>query len=123
MTNLFKRFFTHKSKFLLIIISLLGLAFSYSCSCRDNPVAPPPPETPKGDSTIFSLTENENTNQANNLLIYSKKLSRTNSLVIVKYEEQADHLFSGTLKILEDGSTGLTADMFNYNTTALSYYI
>ena len=37
MTNLFKRFFTHKSKFLLIIISLLGLAFSYSCSCRDNP--------------------------------------------------------------------------------------
>ena len=48
MTNLFKRFFTHKSKFLLIIISLLGLAFSYSCSCRDNPVAPPP-ETPEGE--------------------------------------------------------------------------
>lgn len=40
MTNLFKRFFTHKSKFLLIIISLLGLAFSYSCSCRDNPYKP-----------------------------------------------------------------------------------
>lgn len=41
MTNLFKRFFTHKSKFLLIIISLLGLAFSYSCSCRNETTKPP----------------------------------------------------------------------------------
>ena len=40
MTNLFKRFFTHKSKFLLIIISLLGLAFSYSCSCRNDSTGP-----------------------------------------------------------------------------------
>lgn len=55
MTNLFKRFFTHKSKFLLIIISLLGLAFSYSCSCRDNPVAPPP-ETPGGKQYTPSAT-------------------------------------------------------------------
>lgn len=40
MTNL-KRVFTHKSKFLLTILCLLGLAFSYSCSCRDdNPYKP-----------------------------------------------------------------------------------
>ena len=36
MTNLFKRFFTHKSKFLLIILCLLGMVFSYSCSCRND---------------------------------------------------------------------------------------
>lgn len=52
MTNLFKRFFTHKSKFLLIILCLLGLAFSYSCTCRNpnNPdggggSTPPPPQS------------------------------------------------------------------------------
>lgn len=38
MTNLFKRFFTHKSKFLLIILCLLGMVFSYSCSCRADKV-------------------------------------------------------------------------------------
>ena len=36
MTNLIKRVFTHKSKLLLTLLCLLGLAFSYSCSCRDN---------------------------------------------------------------------------------------
>ena len=41
MTNLFKRFFTHKSKFLLIILCLLGMVFSYSCSCRNETTKPP----------------------------------------------------------------------------------
>lgn len=40
MTNLFKRFFTHKSKFLLIILCLLGMVFSYSCSCRNDSTGP-----------------------------------------------------------------------------------
>ena len=49
-----KTIFKQKSKILLTIICIFGLAFSYSCSCRDNPVAPPP-ETPV-DPTVFSIS-------------------------------------------------------------------
>lgn len=115
MTNLFKRFFTHKSKFLLIIISLLGLAFSYSCTCRNpNNPNPNPDPTPKGDSSIFSITEAENNN---NLLIYSSAANRTNSQLIVKFNEQAGNTFKATIAIEDDGGTGLKAENFTYNET------
>ena len=119
MTNL-KTIFKQKSKLLLIVLSLLGMIFSYSCSCRNNSTAPvddgtKKDDTQKGDTNIFSLTEDEATNQANNFLIYSTKLSRTNSLVIVKFNEQASNKFNATLKILNDGGTGLTEAMLEYN--------
>ena len=106
-----------KSKILLIILCLLALVFSYSCSCRNNSTGPKwEDDDKKGDSSIFSLTENKS--QANNLLIYSTKLGKTNSLVIVKYEEQADNEFYAELNLEDDGSTGLTANMFDYKSVS-----
>ncbi len=54
MTNLFKRFFTHKSKFLLIILCLLGLAFSYSCSCRNESTGPKWEDDDKKDGNTLT---------------------------------------------------------------------
>ena len=72
MTNLFKRFFTHKSKFLLIIISLLGLAFSYSCSCRNDSTGP----GNDGNGGDTTTTQNNDTNNFNPFVSQSK--SQTN---------------------------------------------
>ena len=59
MTNL-KTIFKQKSKLLLIVLSLLGMLFSYSCSCRNNSTAPNTPED----------------TQTNNIITPSSKLSR-----------------------------------------------
>ena len=64
MTNLkTKKSHFAKSKILLTIICILGLVFSYSCSCRNNSTAPNTPEV------------NTQTN-TNNIIIPSSKLSR-----------------------------------------------
>ena len=55
MTNS-KTIFKQKSKLLLTLLCLFGLAFSYSCSCRDdNPYNPGPPSS---DPTVFTITAN-----------------------------------------------------------------
>lgn len=124
MTNLFKRFFTHKSKFLLIIISLLGLAFSYSCSCRDNPVAPPP-STPEGnnvDPKFFTIY----TNAVTNLLVQkadgtgfnyqpSIKFSEANNNAYTVSASTEDTTFKNKLKY--DEKTGLIS-LSDYNDLA-----
>ena len=68
MTNLkTKKSHFAKSKILLVILCLFGLAFSYSCNCRNNSTAPNTPEgnTPtndKIDPKFFTITTNSVTN-------------------------------------------------------------
>ena len=60
MTNLkTKKSHFAKSKILLIVLCIFGLAFSYSCSCRDdNPYQPEIPPPTKIDPTFFTITTN-----------------------------------------------------------------
>ena len=62
MRNQTKRVFTHKSKVFLTILCMLGLVFSWSCSCKnrvsnpdDTPTTPPPPP---GTFSISEATDN-----------------------------------------------------------------
>ena len=49
-----------KSKIYLIILCILGLAFSYSCSCRDDNPYVPPPITPPGNDDLTGGKDNGN---------------------------------------------------------------
>ncbi|WP_432633701.1 hypothetical protein [Brachyspira sp.] len=75
MSNLFKRFFTHKSKFLLIILCLLGLTFSYSCSCRNESTGPKWGDDDKKDGN--TLTGGIDNGQGGKVYTPGTKLSRT----------------------------------------------
>ena len=114
MTNLFKRFFTHKSKFLLIILCLLGMVFSYSCSCRDNPYEPPPPTpTPSGNSNAFIPIANKIYNATNSSLIASED-GTTKTEIKIKFKEDNAHNIKNA-KLIK------TADTNGIEVTGASY--
>ena len=99
MTNLIKRVFTHKSKFLLTILCLLGLAFSYSCSCR-NP----------------SSGQRENGGDASGNFLMQIDSAGTG------YKQTATVSFdkaTATLKSVEDVDSGLVQDDFVYEGNTL----
>ena len=121
MTNLFKRFFTHKSKFLLIIISLLGLAFSYSCSCRDNPYEPPPPTpTPSGNSNAFIPIANKIYNATNSTLIASED-GTTKTEIKIKFKEDNAHNIKNAKLIKTVDTNGTEVIGASYDFGSLSF--
>lgn len=123
MTNLFKRFFTHKSKFLLIIISLLGLAFSYSCSCRDNPVAPPPETpTPSGNSNAFIPIANKIYNATNSTLIASED-GKTKTDIKIKFKEDNAHNIKNAklIKTVDTNGTEVTGASYDFGSLSFGF--
>ena len=118
MTNLFKRFFTHKSKFLLIILCLLGMVFSYSCSCRADkvtggggPGGSPPPTTTKN-----SFTANPD-NMNNHLDLYIQSDYKTNSVVVIKFKSKQNISGATITDIKHKSGTDikLTTEELDYN--------
>ena len=110
MTNLFKRFFTHKSKFLLIIISLLGLAFSYSCSCRDNPYEPPP--TPEGNGKINFATGEAD---GNTYLIRLSSSGDEKDKALIKFTN--DDVNNVEIESIDSGTTGINFENADFSYT------
>ena len=111
MTNLFKRFFTHKSKFLLIIISLLGLAFSYSCSCRNETTKPPVTD----DSGIFKVSEADG--NIKNAIV---KSATTDTPIKITLTANKDYSFDFEVEDSEtDESKKITKDDFTATLSSL----
>lgn len=113
MTNLFKRFFTHKSKFLLIILCLLGMVFSYSCSCRNdstNPNTPPP--TPDGKKNFSPNVDV----QSSILRVKGDSSIYGNSQIIIKFGEDNNADFTVSIDSVEDtdSTEKLTLDTSDY---------
>lgn len=113
MTNLFKRFFTHKSKFLLIILCLLGMVFSYSCSCRNdstNPDTPPP--TPNGNNKI-----NFNTGEAdgNTYLIRLSSTGDEKDNALIKFTN--DDVNNVEIESIDSGTTGINFENADFSYT------
>ncbi len=116
MSNLFKRFFTHKSKFLLIILSLLGLAFSYSCSCRDNPYDPGPGgDDKKVDPKVFTIS----TNSVETPLVQKASDTSGKSFTYqpsIKFIEANSNPFTVSYEVTDDTGT-FTKDKTSYDKT------
>ena len=102
-----------KSKILLIILCLLALVFSYSCSCRNNSTGPKWEDDGEQEPTAFSVSQD-----ANSSLKLIKTTSSYNSQIKIKFnantEFKADYEVSDTAnKITKaniksyDKSTGL----------------
>lgn len=130
MTNLFKRFFTHKSKFLLIILCLLGMVFSYSCSCR-NETTKPPVTDDNGDTLTGGRNNNKGGTEYDPDTVLSRGFMVVNSagtdtsypIDITVNNARYDLTFSGdltaddfdlttrgTIKIKTDKLTSITSD-------------
>lgn len=101
MTNL-KRFF--KSKFLLAILCLLVLAFSYSYTCR-NPEEPP---TEK-ENFSASLTESKSIKK-----LIVKSSGNTNSQIIL-YFNSANNIDTITPTAVSQNDYSLTINNFEYD--------
>ena len=112
MTNLFKRFFTHKSKFLLIILCLLGMIFSYSCSCRNEATRPPviTDDTNKQpEPTVFSVSQDTD----NSSLKLIKTTSGYNSQIKIKFKANAD--FTADYEVSDTANKITKANIKSYD--------
>ena len=111
MRNQTKRVFTHKSKVFLTILCMLGLVFSWSCSCKnrvsnpdDTPTTPPPPPG------TFSISE-----ATDNVKASIVKTSETIGTIKIGFVSANDYAYSLTYTV-EDSETDetkkITADDF-----------
>ena len=80
MTNL-KTIFKQKSKLLLIVLSLLGMIFSYSCSCRNDSTKPPIEEDQSG---TFKASVNAD-GFSDTLIVNSKNEVHNNSALSIGF--------------------------------------
>ena len=80
MTNL-KTIFKQKSKLLLIVLSLLGMLFSYSCSCRNNSTSP---GDGGGDKGQFAPTLSQSKSQ---LSLYASEDGTSKTNVKIEFTE------------------------------------
>ena len=101
MTNL-KTIFKQKSKLLLIVLSLLGMLFSYSCSCRNNSTAPNTPEdTQTNNTNAFIPIASKIYNATNSALIASENGTQKTHIKI-KFDEANHTIKNATLKKMVD---------------------
>ena len=112
MTNL-KTIFKQKSKLLLIVLSLLGMLFSYSCSCRNNSTAP---NTPENNDTKVPFSASADA-MNNHLDLYVKSDNKTNSVVIIKFKSEQNINSAKITSIKHKSGTevGLTTEQLSYN--------
>lgn len=89
-----KTIFKQKSKILLTIICIFGLAFSYSCSCRS-------PEAPKGDPTVFSIS----TNSVETRLVQKADGSGFNYQPSIKFSEANGNQFTVSYEVTDEAGT------------------
>ena len=105
MTNL-KTIFKQKSKLLLIVLSLLGMLFSYSCSCRNNSTAPNTPEDTQ--TNAFIPIASKIYNATNSALIASEDGTQKTHIKI-KFDE-ANHTIKNAklTKMVDTNGNDLT---------------
>ena len=104
MTNrIIKKSHFAKSKILLIVLCILGLVFSYSCSCRNNSTAPNTPEgnTQTNNTNAFIPIASKIYNATNSALIASEDGTQKTHIKI-KFDEANHKIKNATLKKMVD---------------------
>ena len=115
MTNL------KKSKIFLIILCLLGLAFSYSCSCRNDKITGG--DDGKKDETIknaFTPKLNEVYNETNSVLIASKDGKQKTTLKI-KFDGNGHDIKSAKATKVVDKDGNEISGTYNKDDFTLSF--
>ena len=101
-----------KAKYFLIILSILGLLFSYSCKCRNGYDANDDNNGGQIDSTTFTITRVT----TNNTVVYSSKSDSITNFQTFKFSEASSHGFTVEVDVSSDG-TGIT----DFTNTELKY--
>ena len=128
MRNQTKRVFTHKSKVFLTILCMLGLVFSWSCSCKNRVSDPnniPPDNGIKTNDIINPDTDNRTNGGAvsgSYQIVVASAGDTVSTTATVKFLNA-----TGTLTAIADVDatastpTGLTVDDFDYTGTTLTF--
>ena len=114
MTNL-KTIFKQKSKLLLIVLSLLGMLFSYSCSCRNNSTAPGGGDNGGNGGGKFTVSEAKD--NIKNAIVKSS----TSGEGLIKVSLSASHGYDFSITVNDEGTEEkITAEDFTKNPDGLT---
>ena len=126
MRNQTKRVFTHKSKVFLTILCMLGLVFSWSCSCKNRVSDPnniPPDNGIKTNDIINPDTDNRTNGGAvsgSYQIVVASAGDTVSTTATVKFLNA-----TGTLTAIADvdasANTTLAVDDFDYTGTTLTF--